>query len=312
MMIAIATSCGGGARDGRTGNAVVDACLHWTACITPSRQPLSFSGCVMGFIDGVGGRLPWRPDSVAVSSAQLSCLADADLDCAKALDCVSSPAPSPCPSPTWSCDGDTLTRCDSFSGSRVVSEDCSSAGLHCVPVGGQASCGLAACDPNASTELCVGASAVGCQAVQDIDGAKIGGIQVVSYDCNASDADCSIDMNGSAQCVGNGPICTPSPGVGPTGCQGDLLITCDSSGHQEQTDCAASGHHCVSFQPDINPAGIEFGCASQASLVICTDDGSFGACKGTTLEYCDDHHGNERLDCKALGYSGCADGHCVP
>lgn len=126
-------SCGG-PKLGRTGNALVDACLHWTACITslpqlpPSQTGDDFAYCVMGLGAAVG-RLPWPAGGVAVSSAQLQCLADSGPDCAKALNCVSIPARTPCPSPTWECTGDILTRCDAFSGSRLVTEDCASAGL---------------------------------------------------------------------------------------------------------------------------------------------------------------------------------------
>jgi hypothetical protein len=294
--------CGGprnrGTANGRTGDDFVDACLHWTACITPPPLPPSatrdnLAYCLEGFI--TGGRLPWPKGDVAVTAAQRTCIADANLDCTKALDCVSTPAPTPCPSPTWTCNGDTIEHCDSFSGYRIVTEDCAASGLHCIAVGNAAQCGLATCDPKTFTGSCAGNLSVTCQT---------DGILVVVDDCGAHDATC---VSGTG-CVGNGPSCTRTGPLSPIACRGDVLITCDNSGHEEQTDCTATGEHCIMINP--NPAGVEFSCGTQPGGAFCQVGPNWGLCDGTALDYCDDH-GNQRLDCKSLGYHDCLDGHCV-
>jgi hypothetical protein len=87
-----------------------------------------------------------------------------------------------------------------------------------------------------------------------------------------------------------------------------VLVTCDVSGHEERTDCAAGGTNCVSLPP--NPGGYRFGCAGQPGFVNC-DTSSLGACAGTTLQYCNER-GSQQLDCIAVGYRGCLDGYCTP
>ena len=313
-LVAMLAGCGGPSQPGRTGVALVDACLHWTACITPpaslppSAYRDSLETCIMGSgPPGQPARLSWASGGIAVTPAQLDCVAAAGLDCERALDCVSSAAPTDCASPTWTCDGDTLTRCDEFRGARVVTEDCAAEGLHCVAVGNEARCGLAACDPKTFAAECVDNRVAFCQPAYGADGAMIGGVVVPEDDCGAHDATCIVGSNGAA-CVGNGAACTFVP-QGDLACDGDVLVTCDESGHQERTDCAAMGLHCVTLSP--NPAGFTLACASHPGLVTCTEGPTFGACDGTRIQYCDDN-GNEELDCKSLGYSDCTDGHCVP
>jgi len=309
----VLASCGG-PRNGQTGDILTDACLHWTACITPPPVAPSAAGdnlayCIMGVGDPPDQRLPWVGQGIAVSSTQLSCIAQAGLDCDKALDCVSTAAATPCPTPTWTCNGDLLSHCDSFRGDRVVSEDCAAAGLHCVAVGNEARCGSAACDPHTFGAACDGSSLLECQPVFAPDGSMIGGVVRPAQDCGAHDATCGVGTYGAA-CIGNGPACTPSPGLNAIACDGDVLITCDADGHQERTDCTASGLRCVMITTP-NPAGLVYTCGTQSQLIVCEEGPNFAQCDGTKLQYCDEH-GNAELDCKQLGYSDCADGHCVP
>ncbi len=290
---------GGGARDGRTDNAIVDACLHWTACVTPPTfaTNIEFPDCATWW----NGVLPWRNVGVAVSSAQVDCLAAAGLDCGAALDCVSTPSAAACDTPTWSCDGDTLTLCDAFAGARVVTQDCAAAGLHCIMMGGEARCGLGTCDPTAAMNTCAGSVVTTCEAqtsYQDQD-MKIGGLVTASEDCSDHDATCS-----GGQCVGNGPACAPSPDT--TGCDGGDVLFCDQSGHQQRNHCP-SGTTCGTM----TGPGFTYVCVgSSGHIVDCKQDPNFQQCDGNSLEYCDDK-GNERLDCVSLGYSGCDSGRCV-
>jgi hypothetical protein len=294
---------------GRTGNLFVDACLHWTACTTPPTDlPPSAShdtlvDCMQTLQDG--NLLPWTDGGLTVTAAQIACLANAGLDCNQALSCVAPPAPAPCPTPTWSCNGDQLQQCDQFSGSRVVTRDCAASGMHCIAVGGEARCGLASCDPKQTSFTCTGARLVACMPVLGRDGSNIGAISVVASDCAAQDATCEGSAN--AQCVGNGPSCEGE--FGPFSCDGDVLVTCDASHHQERIDCSAKGLHCVPLAP--NPAGFAYNCGVKTGGSVCAVDDSFGSCQGTTLQYCDDN-GNAQLDCKALGYRDCMNGRCVP
>jgi len=296
--------CGKAPHDGETGQTIVDACLHWTACAMPPSidPPLDFPYCA-SYADPTLRALPWRADGVAVTPSEVQCLADAGLDCAAALDCVSTPSPTPCDTPTYACDGDTVTLCDSFAGARVVREDCAAEGLHCVDLGEESHCGLGTCDPKTFQAACMGNATTSCRAVTSWDDKSLGGL-IVADDCTASDAACAV-IDGMAQCVGNGPACVPFDGGK---CDGDTLLTCDASGHERRTDCAATGERCVSVGP--NPAGIAFACGSKPGLVVCVADPSFSQCHGSSLEYCDDK-GNEKLDCTELGYAGCDSGHCV-
>jgi len=291
--------CGSTPHDGITGDAIVDACLHWTACATPPPlgPSLDFPDCATW---SGGTALPWRGGGIAISPSERDCLAAAGLDCAAALACVSRPAT--CDAPTWSCDGDTLTFCDAFSGPRAVTDDCAARGLHCVLLGGeQAFCGLGSCDPMTTPPGCNGTIATSCQPQTSWDDKGLGGLVVAGDDCASHDATCS-----DGGCVGNGPACTPSPDT--IGCDGTDVLRCDESGHQERLHCPAGSHCGLTTGP-----GFTYGCVSDATnrQVTCELDASFDQCHGDSLEYCGDH-GNETLDCKSLGYAGCDSGHCIP
>lgn len=304
LLSLLLAGCGGGPHDGETGEAVVDACLHWTACTTPPSPGLNFPNCAT-YAQPTLTRLPWRGGGVAITPAQLACIAGTKLDCSAALDCVSTPSTVPCDTPTWSCDGDTVSMCDSFAGARVVTEDCAAEGLHCVNLGEESRCGLGTCNPKTFASACMGNSITGCMAVTSWDDQSLGGL-ITATDCAATDATCAV-VNGVPGCVGNGPACAPMPGS--ERCDGDTLVRCDDSGHEENTNCAAMGLHCVSIGP--NHAGINYACAAKPGLVSCEIDPNFMQCDGSSLEYCDDN-GNQKLDCKQLGYSGCDSGRCVP
>ena len=299
--------CGSGPHDGETGQAVVDACLHWTACAMPPPidPPLDFPTCAT-FAYPTLSTLPWRASRVAVTPAQLQCLAGAGLDCNAALDCVSTPSPTPCDTPTYACDGDTVTLCDDFAGARVVREDCAAEGLHCIDMGEETHCGLGTCDPKSFTPACAGNAVTSCMPVTSWDHNSLGGL-VSALDCTTNDSSCAV-INGVAQCVGNGPACAPAMEGGQR-CDGDTLVSCDASGHEVRTDCAAMSLHCVPLGP--NPAGFLYACGKKPGLVTCEENDTFMQCDGSSLQYCDDD-GNQKLDCKQLGYSGCDSGHCVP
>jgi hypothetical protein len=131
------------------------------------------------------------------------------------------------------------------------------------------------------------------------DGSDLGGLLLPGEDCSDYDATCT-----GGACVGNGPACTPSPDT--IGCDGGDVLRCDDSGRQERMHCP-SGTTCG---PANGP--FTYGCVgSSGHLVDCQEDQNFDVCNGDKLEYCDDK-GNERLDCKSIGYSGCDSGRCVP
>ena len=298
VILSLLAGCHDGPKNGEIGQTIVDACLHWTACVTPPTfaTNIELPDCATY---SQGQTLPWRNVGVAITPAERDCLAAAGLDCAAALACVSAPAA--CDQPTWSCDGDTLTFCDAFSGPRAVTRDCAAAGLHCVMLGAQAFCGLGSCDPKSTPPTCAGNAVASCHQEESWDGRLLGGIVGVGEDCADFDATCD-----NGQCVGNGPACTPSPDK--LGCDGDDVLGCDDSGHQERFHCPA-GTHCGST----TGPGFSYGCVSDATgkQVVCQIDPTFQQCHGDSLEYCDDH-GNETLDCKSLGYAGCDSGRCVP
>ena len=297
VILPLFVACNNGPRNGRTGEAIVDTCLHWTACVTPPDPGtnIEFPDCATY---SQGRSLPWRNVGVAITPSQRDCLAAAGLDCAAALDCVSMPAS--CDQPTWSCDGDTLTFCDAFSGPRAVTQDCAASGLHCVMLGGeQAFCGLGSCDPQSFVPVCAGTIATRCQPLTSWDGHSLGSFIVAGPDCADFDATCD-----NGQCVGNGPACTADS----YRCDGDVIVRCDGSGHEERLQCAAGTHCGATTGP-----GFGYGCVSDTTghQIVCQIDPTFQQCHGDSLEYCDDH-GNQTLDCQSLGYAGCDSGRCVP
>lgn len=296
VILSLLAGCNPGPHDGRTGDAIVDACLHWTACVTPPTfaTNVNFLYCAT---NSRGAALPWRNVGVAITPAERDCLAAAGLDCAAALDCVSTPAS--CDQPTWSCDGDTLTLCDAFAGPRAVRRDCAAEGLHCVMLGAEAFCGLGSCDPRTATPMCDGSATTSCQPQTSWNDKSLGGLVVRGEDCADHDATCAAN-----ECVGNGPACTPSADT--IGCDGSDVLSCDQSGHIERSHCAA-GSHCIAT---LGP-GSSYGCGYDSAPAVCNLDANATQCAGDSLAYCDDH-GNETLDCKALGYSGCDAGRCVP
>lgn len=86
VILSFVVDCNNGPRNGRTGDAIVDSCLHWTACMTPpiSGTNIEFPDCATC---ARGQSLPRRNVGVAITPSERDCLADAGLDCAAALDC---------------------------------------------------------------------------------------------------------------------------------------------------------------------------------------------------------------------------------
>jgi hypothetical protein len=136
---------------------------------------LSFAHAVAAVVTGGAGgvrqraarrrdrRSDRRRVGVAITPAQLACSAAVGLDCNAALDCVSTPSPTACATPSISCDGDTLTMCDAFAGARIVTRDCAAERLHCIALGGEARCGLGACDPKTAPPACAGQLVTDCR-----------------------------------------------------------------------------------------------------------------------------------------------------
>ncbi len=277
--------------NGRTGDDLVDLCLHWTSCVQAS-LPTSgmYDDTLAGCVRLGGGVLPWQGEALRLSAAQRRCIIDAGLDCAKVLACSSAPAPAPCPTTTWTCNGDVLERCDELldGGDRVFDVDCAAAGLSCVPSGNRAVCAAGSCDPKTFGGACLGTMPLLCN----------GGLQTVSRDCADLGAVCD-----GGSCVGTGPPC------GDFGCDGNATFLC-LGGRETQPVACYPGQRCAVLSTPGH------------SLAYCSLDGSCGSgplLGGPPVDPCVDSmiglcapRGEVLVDCKALGYRGCEMGRCTP
>jgi hypothetical protein len=150
---------------------------------------------------------------------------------------------------------------------------------------------------------CANNGTLSCREVAASNLSFVGDIIVVTDDCTALDATC---QNGVG-CVGNGARCTQQF-PGPLGCGGDRLLTC-LNGKEGGIDCTTLGGHCGPLNYS-NPAGFQFGCVGPGGPGICSVPQNVGNCDGSNIDFCNDR-GNQRLDCKSLGYRDCVDGHCT-
>jgi hypothetical protein len=232
--------------------------------------------------DGVNQCLADAMRGVGWSPAVLACLAKTT-GCDGLKSCIGSwvaeGAPCAAGSSGGHCDGTTAVNCNGALGVRL---DCPTVfkGTCLVTSSGMATCQRAGCSASGTT--CDGDAVVQCSA----------GSEVLGELCGLAGRTCR-----DSKCVGPGDPCTA------TSCQGTTLLAC-LAGYARTVDCTTFG---AGFTCAGNPYGTNR--CSQASE--CDQDAGKGSesCTGDSLQVC---YGGKlvTVDCKALGFSGCASKSC--
>ncbi|UQA56881.1 hypothetical protein [Polyangium aurulentum] len=206
------------------------------------------------------------------------------------------------------CSGNTLVVCDDGTSAPVIAVDCAANGLVCGEQYG-AGCGIEPCNYDETKSKCEGDTLVECSPA---------GV-IVRKDCRtdnelvvlttqdkqdilytiAGEA-CGIDnkdFKGEYKCIGKGAPCDKFQQQ----CDGTVLETC-TGGYISRRDCAAldpGGMSCGTIQS--GPFAGTLDCGPLDSP--CTPEES-EACEDGTISFCALTK-PEKLDCRALGFSGC-------
>jgi hypothetical protein len=144
-----------------------------------------------------------------------------------------------------------------------------------------------------------------------------GCITPCSHACDGSDAeDCignaairvDCTLIGAAGCSAGS--CVPAPPVacdaalmGSDRCEGDVLVSCDGSGHEVRQDCGTQATRRRCFAGDMTNAAQ---CDVTGTQCFPGD-----SCSGTDAVFCQDGF-IARVSCTALGFHGCSAGACTP
>lgn len=259
------------------------ACLAITSCHPSVRT----DACVMAW-SGLDG-----PAADAFAAA-------ADKGCA-ALDAawvVPSLIGQPCPPiDNWCVGNAMVTECSGGSvGTITKAEDCGVYGTTCTTErlgSARAACtdGSARPDELACDSCTEGGNAIHCvlgngQFFPRVD------------DCARRGGHCA--MAPSAVCVPDGE-CPATLSE----CDGDTAVSCNSTGARVETSCPYWGGAC-----HLDARGYAV-CEPREELE-CVTQAFRMACVGTVAAWCTATRNVHYVDCKALGFSGCADDHGVP
>jgi hypothetical protein len=230
----------------------------------------------------------WMKDSSA------ACILSATT-CENYVACVYGPEPTYCresASPVDHCNGTWAIHCVSNSnpgnpGLDLLAHDCADMpGLTCVlDVGGRPSCGVSTCD-STGVGFCDGSRVVHCSE----------GV-LWHTDCLLEMGEpCSLDSLGT-------PRCSRDTGCTSDRCEGGDAVRCDTGYEWRRVPCAG-----LRIPAVCRVENDKSGCVPAPDL-RCDPRTHVDRCDGTSLIYCD---GDERaLDCRTLGFSDCADGHCA-
>lgn len=303
-------STGGG---GSTpGDSRLEACLRINACEADGGTPIGIQACLAHELD-----VPWKWASSPVTSVDLAIMECklAATDCATVRACTPKPGDfgAACVDHAGSslCQGTTAVFCD-YEGAPLVAMDCAAAKLSCTSSDYASGCGAVACDPLTTEAMCdpkdkdVLITCSNAGAVERIHCPT----QYNYVHVNTTEGDkvfsiagetCGFDKQRNAfGCIGTGDPCP----FFSQKCDGAVLETC-AGGKLSHRDCAKvepAGQGCGFIQSG------EFSGAASCGLVG-------GACDlGTSSETCSDgviHYCNwstpADVDCRALGYGGCAE-----
>jgi hypothetical protein len=238
------------------------------------------------------------------TAAVYACLASKTNGCAAVTECLGLEygTDGGCGSDA-SCNGAVYQECSGAS--FRLSVDCARLGLECKPFPG-AYCGTAA-------ETACSGSAGTCEAMTAV--ACIDGVMRRGLDCAKLGAQCG---GITPTCRGTGGACTGTSNDDAMTarwegirCENGKLVGCLQGG-LSTLDCATSAVGFTCFDAPGGPATATAYCGSAAE---CTPrspwDKVAATCDGTSVVMCNGGK-IEKLDCKSLGFTGCANGLCTP
>ncbi len=289
----------------------VEACLRLNACEADGGTPIGIQTCLSHELD-----VPWKWSSSPIASIDLAIMECklAATDCAAVRACTPKPGDfnAACLDHASSslCQGNTAVFCDDL-GAAQVAMDCAAAKLSCTSSSYASGCGAKACDPTTTESMCdpndkdvlitCGNSGalerVHCPTqysyvhVNSTEGDKVFSI---------AGETCGFDKQRNAfGCIGTGDACP----FFSQKCDGAVLETC-AGGKLSRRDCAKvepAGQGCGFIQ-----SGAFAGAASCGLLGGACDLGTAGeTCSDGVIHYCN-WSAPADLDCRALGYGGCA------
>jgi hypothetical protein len=314
---------GGGGTHGGTGTtstgggsavpARAEACARINACDAEGGTPMGMQACLAYDLDA-----PWKWSAGAADVLRLSLL-----ECKlAAADCATVRACSPevgkhgaaCADQAGAtvCDGTVAVSCD-YDGQPVTAVDCAAAGQSCAasPFGFEAGCVAETCDPTTFESRCD-------PSAPDVLLACKSWGNLIRVDCTTQygfvavhkvDGDhfysiagetCGFDQQRQANgCVGKGEACTSFSQQ----CNGAVLETC-AGGKLGHRDCGAltpadQGCGFVQSGPFAGAAACGF-VGGTCDLGISDE-----SCQDGVVTYCSSAE-PASLDCRALGYAGCA------
>jgi hypothetical protein len=278
----LCAACGsGGGKNGPLSRAeFVEACERLIACRPGFSAVATATSCAS--VDAA--TLAALPASFRDGAR---CAADKAGDCAAILACYNNDDPTGGCDPLAStpyCDADM--RFWSCMSTVAFSRDCAADGLTCVqPAPGSADCGRACVAGDGAT--CDGSRLFVCD-----DATLIAREQA----CGAGAA-CG-PVGTSSGCVGTGVPCAGTA----TSCRDSRTLVVCLNGNEAVIDCGEGGfeRECFDPGPAVGPPSCVGVAADECDPAAFAD-----RCNGARLEYCED--GVVRgLDCRGLGFEGCA------
>lgn len=231
-----------------------------------------------------------------VDDAIEDCLIQAGADCTVARRCVGRERVARAEAFNGYCDGDTAVE---WGAGYELRTDCTltAPGNQCVMTAGESldagPIGEGA-RPICSTPSCIVAGGRSCVAggVEDCGGGRF----QRSIEVCEPEWECA-SQGGAVSCLPTGPSC---PTDGPIRCDGNVVENC-VGGRTARFDCASLGATCVAAgRPTCDLAPLR-----------CDGSLSRSYCEGDELVYCNLSR-IARVNCLDLGFTGCADGTCVP
>jgi hypothetical protein len=242
------------------------------------------------------------------SRAVIDCLASKANGCAAMTDCIGIRYSGDGGCGDASCVDNVYNECQG-AGFRL-SVDCTKTGRTCVPQRSVycAGPGETVCTPETTAGTCEGTTPVSC----------VDGLTMRGTDCAVHGTTCGVlytyQTGGSMMgCKGTGPACTaPSSDDDAVTtswrglrCENGKLVGCVAEA-EATLDCAQSAVGFTCFDAPDSGVGFTAYCGTSAECSRLP-----AACDGTSVVMCNGGK-IEKLDCTALGFTGCNAGVCTP
>jgi hypothetical protein len=230
-----------------------------------------------------------------LQTSQIACLGAGTAGCSDLATCMGmSFGSGTCTTYASTCTGDINTLCTPGPPSYTMIVDCKKAyGAVCVTFssipGSFAFCSTGKTCSGTSAPYCSGNLFVSC----------LSGTEMILMSCAQAGLVCRAGVIG---CAGPGAPCTGTKST----CSGPNIISYCINGYSLSVNCTALG---VGFSCKPSTAT---GARCQQDTQ-CDPDKASGTetCTGSMLNICNAGK-KEQVDCKALGFSGCASGNCTP